>query len=135
MHQKARSTMMLLLPALCSYMTPEQLTGQAATVGDPAKVDVWGLMVSWLDLLTGQGPVLLTSLDVKDFWSAPNSQQRLHDNLDYSYGPYLPAAVTPALAFFKWALVVDVAARPTAAQVLAHPYISSPLWRQQQQQQ
>jgi hypothetical protein len=83
-------------------------------------------MVSWLELLAGCPPWFWLGEEVEPlmaFWTAPGAQQRLHDALDTHYGPYLPAAVTPALEFFKWALV-DVAARPTAAQVLAHPYIS-----------
>jgi serine/threonine protein kinase len=133
-------------------MAPEQLTGQADTIGDPAKVDVWGLLVSWLQLLTGKDlwfwlgydtnprmvdgrPCIMLGVPpecLEAFWTAPNSQQRLRAALDTHYGPLLPPAVTPALEFFKWALVVDVAVRPTAAEVLAHPYISSPRQHQQQ---
>jgi serine/threonine protein kinase len=113
-------------PCVTRFAAPEKLTGKASTT-TLAKGDVYSLLLTYLGLLVRQGPFffmrcLSEGKRLAALFSQPDAQARLEWLLDTYYGPLLPPA---ALAFFKWGLQVDPQQRPSAAEVLAHPYMQS----------
>jgi serine/threonine protein kinase len=95
-------------------------------VKDPATnfalSDVWSIMLSWLELLTGLPPffwMLDAQRDLHRLFREPDAQTRLEQMLDTYYTPLLPSDI---LAFFKWALKVDESVRPGLVDIGRHEY-------------
>jgi calcium-dependent protein kinase len=99
------------------YMAPEAL---ASRVGPPA--DVWAAGVMAAQLLTGRFP-----FDDKRSPGAPSLSRVwrsiLNDKLDTA-GKGWDGISDDAKDFVAWLLNRDPAARPTAAEALAHPWLS-----------
>lgn len=127
------------------YCAPELLLADYTTPRDqlkptvvPARMcelqgrsDAWSLLVSWLELLSGMEPFWWVGPRgsraqpreaLKQFWFCMYETKAMPGVLDLRYGPLLSPG---ALAFFKEALVVDWRKRPTPAELLQHPYLSS----------
>ncbi|KAF8066363.1 hypothetical protein HT031_002687 [Scenedesmus sp. PABB004] len=102
----------LALPLKASPFEGKSPAEAAARPGYDAKVDVWSAGVVCFELLTGRAPFAADT-------AAGVLQAILHRTLVYP-GHLSPAAVD----FLSAALTRDPAARPTAAQLLAHPFLA-----------
>jgi serine/threonine protein kinase len=108
------------------FAAPEKLTGKA-TASTLPKGEVWSLLTTHCTALVERSPFDMSSFRMFEggkqqaaFFSQPDAQARLEQLLDTYYTPLLPPDV---LAFLKWGLQVDPQQRPSAAEVLAHPYM------------
>ncbi|TPX35656.1 hypothetical protein SmJEL517_g01941 [Synchytrium microbalum] len=90
------------------WMAPEVVEGK----GYSAKVDIWSLACTMIEMYTGQLP----------WGSNPDEAQTIY-NLGHKAIPQLPSNACPeALDLMKQCLTLDEESRPTATELLNHPF-------------
>jgi hypothetical protein len=99
---------------------------------DQGRADGWSLVLTMLEVLTGLLPFWWVTSGVPKEAQARSLgtfygncyEEGPHAMQDHLQARYADLLSPSALAFFKEALVVDATARPTPAQLLAHPYLA-----------
>lgn len=107
------------------YVAPEVVMGQQQT----EKVDIWGLGVLLFEMLTGKSPFSPTKEDLNRY----DYMTQLKDNIIKGWAQDLNLLSDSARDLFQRLVHRDPSKRPTAKQILHHPWILSNMYAKQSQ--
>jgi len=99
------------------YVAPEVVLGQQQT----EKVDIWGLGVLLFEMLTGKSPFSPTKEDLNRY----DYMTQLKDNIIKGWVQDLNLLSNNARDLFQRLVHCDPSKRPSAKQILHHPWILS----------
>ncbi len=112
-HGATITDLMKSLKGSVFWMAPEVITG----VGYGRRADIWSLGCTVIEMMTGRHPWP----DVDNQWTA------MHQIASKQEGPPRPKDCSEmASDFLSRCFTYDPASRPTASELLQHPFVSTP---------